>query len=382
MPRTASFQLARVLGIRIAVDASWFVVLFLFIVLLSGSFQQALGGSDLVAYAAAVAAVLLFFASVTLHELGHAVAARRQGIGVDGIDLWFFGGLMRMSRDTDSAGAELKVAVAGPAVTLAVVVLCAAGGLAVAGEREFRDALAFSEQGSAPGVLILAWLLEINALLFVINLLPAFPLDGGRIARAVAWWHTGSRARATRFAAGLGRLFSLAIIGLGIAALFGPGGLINGLWLIVFGLFIGQAARGAIVQSALGERIEGVRVSDVMDDQPVTVPADLPAGRTLEEFFLRYGWDWFPVVEPGGALRGLLHRPAAEAAAPERLAGDLVAPGEPDTRVRADEPLEVLLGSEPLRRHGALMAVDADGRLAGVVTARQVARVLRERLGP
>src|SRR5256885_10510976 len=131
--RTGSIQLARVFGIRIGVDVSWFIVLFFFIFILSGSFRTTLDSSDSVAYATAVASALLFFVSLVLHELGHALVARRLGIDVLGIDLWFFGGIAKMSRDTESPGAEFKVAVAGPIVTLFVVALCVGIGSAGAG---------------------------------------------------------------------------------------------------------------------------------------------------------------------------------------------------------------------------------------------------------
>src|SRR2546423_1621610 len=131
--RSGSIQLARVFGIRIGVDVSWFIVLFFFIFILSGSFRTTLDSTDSVAYATAVASALLFFVSLVLHELGHALVARRLGIDVLGIDLWFFGGIAKMSRDTESPGAEFKVAVAGPIVTLFVVALCVGIGSAGGG---------------------------------------------------------------------------------------------------------------------------------------------------------------------------------------------------------------------------------------------------------
>src|SRR3712207_1985533 len=137
---SGSLQLARVFGIRIGVHNSWFLVLFLFIFLLSGNFRRRLGDDGTLAYLAAVTAALGFFGSIVLHELGHAMAARRTGIGVSGIDLFFFGGLMKMTRDTDSPRAEFWVAVAGPIVTLAIVLAGTAAGVAIAGSFEaFAD---------------------------------------------------------------------------------------------------------------------------------------------------------------------------------------------------------------------------------------------------
>src|SRR5215213_5211227 len=135
-----SLQLARVLGIRVGVNVSWFIVLFLFIYLFQGSFEDTLGTSDTGAFAVAVAAAVLFFGSILLHELGHALAARREGIAVTGIELFLFGGVMKMSRDTSSPGAEFRVAAAGPAVTLAIVVLASLAAIALFGVDSFVEA--------------------------------------------------------------------------------------------------------------------------------------------------------------------------------------------------------------------------------------------------
>jgi CBS-domain-containing membrane protein len=158
---------------------------------------------------------------------------------------------------------------------------------------------------------------------------------------------------------------------------------IGGLWAIVLGYLLGSSARAAIAQSAFTERLKGVTVADIMDSDPVTIAADLPAAKAWEDYFLRYqGWPWFAVVEADGRYAGLAHRAAVEHAAvgeggtmPVR---DVAAGGE--DRVRDDAPLEALLGSEALRSVGALMAVDAEGRLRGVVTVEQVTRALRARL--
>src|SRR3954454_23188263 len=134
-----SIQLMRVFGIRIGVNPSWFLVLFIFIFWLSGSFRATLNSSDTTAYLAAVAAALLFFFSLILHELGHAVVAKRNGIEIAGIDLWFFGGVARMSRDTDSPGVEFRVSAAGPAVTALIVVVLYGVGAAIAGPSRIVD---------------------------------------------------------------------------------------------------------------------------------------------------------------------------------------------------------------------------------------------------
>jgi Zn-dependent protease len=381
-----SMQLARILGIRIGVNASWFLVLFVFVFLLTDSFSASLGGNRTAGYLTAIAASLLFFASIVLHELGHALAARRDGIAVAGIDLFFFGGLMRMSRDTDSPGSEFRVAVAGPLVTVAIVLAGAAAGVLITGSFDaFLDiATLDGDSRASVGELLVSFLVSMNAILLLLNLVPAFPLDGGRIARAVAWKLTGSRVRATRISALLGQGFSLLLIGYGVL-LAVEGAVVNGLWLVVLGWLLGQAARGAVSQAAFSERLRGVAVSDVMEDDPVVIDAATPVDRAWEDFFLRYhGWEWFAVAAADGRPVGIAHRAAVESAAreeaPEMTIDAVMAPVGADGVVRCDESLEQLVGSVELRRRGALLAVDEEGRLRGVVTPARVTRALGAQL--
>jgi len=378
-----SFQLARVLGIRVGVNASWFVALFLFIYLFQGNFEKILGGSSTQAFAVAVAAALLFFASILLHEFGHALAARREGIEVTGIELFLFGGVMKMSRDTDSPGSEFRVAAAGPAVTLAIAVVV--GGLAtlLVGWTRLEDAVRLTGPPEGIPLVLASTVVGFNVVLLVFNLIPAFPLDGGRIARATAWRLTGDRGRATRFSGRLGQGFAVLLIGYGLYRV--TGGDTWGLWWVLLGWLLGSAARSAIAQSAFSDRLEGITVADLMDAEPVTIPAALPADRAYEDYFLRYqGWEWFAVVEGDGRYVGVAHREPvrqiAEAGGPPRPVRELVIPTGEEGKVQADTPLEALLGSEPLRRLGALMAVDRDGRLRGVVTLEQVSRALQAHL--
>ena len=374
-------------GIRIGVDYSWFFVLFLIILWLSGFYRDVLSASDgaTAPYLLAVVSALLFFTSILLHELGHAFVALRNGIGISEITLWMFGGVARMDRDSDSAATEFKVAIGGPLVTLAIVVVSIAIGVAAAGSQAFWDAMRFDENTDASGVLtMLAWLASINFLVLVFNLIPAYPLDGGRVARAIAWWRTGDRNKATRFAATLGQGFSYLLIAFGVYLLI-QGDLIGGVWLGVIGFILGQSARAARVQTQVSSRIGAVTVADVMDSEPVAIPDELSIERALDEYFLRYRWPWFPVVDAAQRFRGLLQRGAADAVPEGRRSyarvSELVE-GDPDPgmRVRDDDPLESLLGNENLRRFGALAAVDADGRLSGVITLDQVGRALRTAL--
>jgi Zn-dependent protease len=377
-----SIQLARVFGIRIGVDPSWFFVLFLIIWSLSGYYGDLFPGDDTKSFGLAVVSALLFFLSILLHELGHAVVAMRNGIGISGIDLWMFGGVAKMEGDTNSPGVEFKVAVAGPVVTLLIVAVCFGIGSAISSPDEVLRGSRFETGAFAGSVAVLSYLASINALVLVFNLIPGFPLDGGRIARAIAWWRTGDRTRATRFAARLGRGFGFLMIA-GGAAWFIAGNVIGGIWLVFIGFFLSQAARSAELQTVLTSRLEGVRVADVMDVEPVAIPEDMPLDRALDEYFLRYRWPWFPVVDSLGRLTGLVSRETVEgipeAVRPGRTVASVMASDVPDSglRVRQEAPLESLLGLEGLQRLGAIMAVDGEGVLRGIVTIDQVRRALR-----
>ena len=376
----SSLQLFKISGIRVGVHPSWYFILFLSIWWLQDSFESAIVHSGQ-GFVAAVIAAFLFFGSIVLHELGHAFAARREGIGVGGIDLFFFGGFMRAMRDSETPGEEFRVAAAGPAVTLALTMIFGAIGYALLGGA-FGDAATFQIASGSMLEVIVAFTALANAALFILNMVPAFPLDGGRIARSVAWKISGDRNKATKLAAYMGQAFAGLMIGWGIYRLVGAGDPADGLWWVVLGWMLGGAARAAVVQSNFATRIEGITAGDIMDSEPVVIPAGLAVERAYDEFFLRYqGWPWFAVVEEDGHFAGLAHRAAVEHAAlkedPTLPVRDVVAHSAP---VRIDTPLESLIGNEPLRSLGALMAVDAEGHLRGVVTLEQVTRALQTRL--
>lgn len=380
-----SMQLARVFGIRIGASPGWFIFLFLMIWWLSALFADALpDASNTTTYVTAVAGALLFFLSIALHELGHAVVARRNGIEVLGIDLWVFGGLAKLSRDSQSPGEEFRIAAAGPAVTLLITVLAVVG-VALLSHPDWSVNLFAEADDTTPVLALLSWLALVNAGLLVFNLVPGFPLDGGRIARAIAWRVTGDRHRATRFAGRLGQVFAYILIGIGLF-LLASGDAIDGIWLAILGWFLSQGARGAVVSSQFAERIEGVTAADLMDDEPVAVPRETTALAAQDEFFLRYHLPWFPVVDAAGLLVGLLRQERVDVAVagghPTLTADDLLEGGEGDeASVARDTPLEILLSSEPLRRFGALAVVDGDGRLCGVLTLERVRRALAASVG-
>jgi Zn-dependent protease len=381
MYRRTNFQLARIFGIRVGVSASWFVVLFVLIYWLSQDyFPEVMSGSQSTAYVVAVAGALGYFASLILHELGHALVARRLGIPIAGIDLWFFGGLSQMRREPQSAGEEFMIAAAGPAVTLVLFGLCLGAVYLLASSGTVSDvALTRAGVKTTPVLALIGWLGFINAALLVFNIVPAFPLDGGRIVRALIWWRTGDRNRATHATGRSGQAFALALGAFGLWSLAGLGSSL-GLITMLLAFFLYQAASGAVVQGALGKRIQHITVGDIMDREPVTIPAEVTLLDAQEQFFLRYRWPWFAVVDPARHFLGVVRQQRVDSEiAAGRPALPVIDVLEEDMPVRIGEeaPLESLLGSEGLGRLGAMVAVDKDGVLQGVVTLAQVRQALR-----
>ncbi len=379
--------LFHVRGIRIEVDWSWFFVLFLFIIWQSQYYGDVLGesGSASTPFLLAIASAFGFFGSIVLHELGHAMVALRNGIGIASIRLWIFGGMARMDRETDSPATEFKVAIAGPLVTLAIGVVLVLVEIVAAGSQGLEDSVPLGSIPETSGVLaMLGWLAFINFLVLVFNLLPAFPMDGGRVVRAIAWWRSGDRTSATRFAAGLGRVFAYLFIGGGLLLIF-IGEIFGGVWLALIGMVISGSARAATAQTAITGRISKLLVSDVMDREPVTISDQLSVEQALDEYFLRYRWPWFPVVDAAHRFLGLVVRDKAdevpETSRTTSLVADVLERDDGTFQVRDDAPLDTLLSNRSLRRFGAVFAVDADGRLSGVITAEQVGRALRDAAG-
>jgi Zn-dependent protease len=386
MRRQGSIKLFDLFGIRVGVDRSWFLILFLMIFWLSGYFRDALHSSDIVAYATTVVTVLVLFGSLIVHEFGHALVARRQGIEIRRIDLFLFGGLTQMGRDAATPAEEFKIAAAGPLATLGFVLVCLGLDLVLVGPHRLVHAAELDGTVAiTPVLLSLSWLLFWNVLLLAFNLIPAFPLDGGRIARAVVWRLSGNKTRGTQVAARLGEGFALILGGLGLWLLLSYRSF-SGLWLIAISFLLYQSARGALAQTALSEQIAGVTVSDVMDPQPVAIPAGTSVSQALEEYFMRYGWAWFPVIEDDGRLLGIARRERLDATHSQGE-GWLTVGAVLDTELGSswsiDEhrPLTEVLSSDSFARLGAVMAVDGDGVLRGVVTVDRVRRALQAVLG-
>jgi Zn-dependent protease/CBS domain-containing protein len=288
---SGNISLGRIGGVEVRINWSWLVIFALIVwTLADGVFPSTNPGlSGNTHLAMAIVAALLFVVSILLHELGHAWEARREGLEVDGITLWLFGGVSQFKGGFPSAGAEFRIAIAGPLVSLVLGVVFVL--IAIAGLPSAVDGVA-------------AWLGYINLALLVFNLIPALPLDGGRVLRAALWQSKGDLGWATRVGTDIGRVFGYLFIGLGLAMFIFQGSF-SGAWLAFIGWFLLQAATAEARYIATEAALHGLRVRDLMVRDPVTVDGDLSVGQFMDEVARSRRFTTYPVVD-GGRPIGLL----------------------------------------------------------------------------
>jgi Zn-dependent protease/CBS domain-containing protein len=359
-------------GVQIRINWSLLVVFVLIVWSLAATVfpSQNPELSDGVHLAMGVVAALLFFASVLLHELGHAWQARREGIEIEGITLWLFGGVAQFKGGFPSPGAEFRVAIAGPLVTLVL----GAGFVA----------LAIAPLPSAVDG-VSAWLGYINLSLLVFNLIPALPLDGGRVLRAALWRARGELGWATRIAADVGRGFGYLFIALGVA-MFILQGSFGGAWLAFIGWFLLQAATAEARYVATEQALAGLQVADLMVRHPVTVDPDLTVGRFMDEVARSRRFTTYPVVDRSGRPLGLLAF-GSVAAIPRsewdgrRVRESMIPLDHVPQLAEGTRAVDALadLSSRPDANRG--LVVD-DGHLAGLLSITDLARALEARRPP
>ena len=364
-----TFRLGSIAGIRIGVNWSWLVVFALITWTLAASVfpDQNPGQSDGTYLAMAVVAAVLFFFSLLLHELGHAVVARREGMEIEGITLWLFGGVAKFRGMFPSAGAEFRIAIAGPLVSLAIGVLF----VAVAGVSNLPT--------EVDGVA--AWLGFINLMLLAFNLLPALPLDGGRVLRAALWSARDDFAWATRVAASIGRGFGYVLIGLGLAQVIFLSSF-AGVWLAFLGWFLLGAAAAEARYLGTRQALGGARVRDVMVRDPVTVRQDSSIGEFMDDVVWNERHTTYPVVDNGRALGLVPFRCVAEVPRrewDERTLEDCMLKRDEVPAFTEDEELVDALEELSQSRVGRGLVLDGD-RLVGLLSMTDFARALE--VGP
>ncbi len=364
----ASFRLGRVAGVPVAVNWSVLVIFALIAAgLAAGQFPRAYPGHQTWAYVVAgLGAAVAFMLGLLAHEVSHAILAKRNGVRVRGITLWLFGGVAELEGEADTPGSELRIAGIGPLVSLVIGGVFT--GIAALMRAAGQDNLAVGS---------FAWLGGINLALAVFNVLPAAPLDGGRLLRAGLWKWRGDRTWAAVVAARAGRALGWALIAFGLVE-FLLGAAVGGLWLALIGWFLIGAAGAEQRQAEVGEVLTGVRVSDVMSTDPQTVPADIPVAKFIDRYLFGYRHTAYPLVEDGRPV-GLVSLDRVRQVRPdqrERTALREVAcgPGEL-TITNPQEPLTELLPRLNQCADGRALVV-VEGRLIGMVSPSDVSRAM------
>ncbi len=372
-------RLFEVFSFKVSIDLSWLVLAVLIVWGLAvGYFPHLAPGLPAAAYwSMGLAGFLGLAASIVAHELAHALVARRYDMPIRGITLFLFGGVAEMDDEPSSPRGEALMAIAGPAMSLALALLCwGAAWLALhPGLLPPEAALA------AP---ILSYLALINGLLVAFNLVPAFPLDGGRVLRAVLWSWRGDILWATRVAGRAGGALALALMAAGLWQIV-AGHLLGGAWWILIGLFVRAAARASVAQQLQRAAFRGARVGQFMESEPLAVPPQITVERLAADYFEPYGLASLPVVEDGRLVGRVRHARLRELPAetwPRRSVREVMEPCPEEATITADATAG--LAHARMRRTGRrhLLVVE-DGALVGLVRLTRLLNVLalRRRLG-
>lgn len=360
--------LFKIRGIQIRVDYSWFFIFLLVLWSLSmGYFPQMAPQQSVAAYwLAGFIATLLFFICLLTHELAHSLVAIRLGTHIPAITLFIFGGMAHLSEDPRDPKTELKIAAMGPFTSLLLAGIF--WGLGVIFQSQLTD---LSRH-------ILGYLAWINLALAVFNLIPGFPLDGGRMFRAWWWWRTGSIQQATKIASNIGKGFAVCLIIVGALEIF-SGFLLGGIWLIFIGMFLRGLAQAGYQQLLLKRSLAAARVKEMMIEDIVTIPSESRLKDAIQNFFLRYGYRGFPVIRNGSpvgliSLRQIVGIPETERE--RKTVDEVMIPAATSNQIAPDTTLEEALQKMTQENLGRLLVMDDGKKMAGMITRTGLLRYL------
>lgn len=368
------FELFRLFGIPLRIDLSWFIIALLVSWSLAENYfpSIAVGLSPRVYWTMGVVGALGLFTSVVLHELAHALVARSQGLSIHGITLFIFGGVAELESEPPSAKAEFLVAIAGP---IASVLIAAACFLLIGVPWELP--------GAPVAVGILTYLAFINRMLVLFNMIPAFPLDGGRVLRSALWQWKGDLTWATAVTSRIGSGFGIALMVMGGLQLLMGGSGIGGMWYILIGMFLRNAARGSYQHLQLRRALEGQPVSRFIRSGLLAVPRSLSVAELVDRYFDRYPLESLPVVE-GTTLTGCVSTEQVQALSPEEwersTVGAIAAPCPEQSLIAPDADAMAALTRMSRDRNPYLMVVEG-GQLLGVVALQDLLQFLSSEAG-
>ena len=360
--------LFKLFGFSVSIDASWVVILFLVIWLLAKelfpNFFPEL--SDLSYWLMGLAGAIGLFVSIIIHEFSHSLIARKYGLEIRGITLFIFGGIAEMKGEPSSPKAEFFMAIAGPIASFMLSILF--GALYLIGE---------SLGLSVPVMGILGYLSGINMMLVLFNMIPAFPTDGGRILRSVLWWIKGDIYWATRLASRISLMFAMTIMFIGFLNLLG-GNFIGGLWWILIGYFIFNAAGASYQQLLMDRSFGGKTVRYFMNPNPVTVPSHITLQEFVDKYVYHYHYKMFPVVD-GHRVAGVITTKALKTVPNEEWShlqvGGLIQPQSPDNSVGPDTPVKEALSKMSGSGLSRLLVFEHE-KMVGIVTLKDLLEFL------
>src|SRR6202022_3208581 len=367
-----NLSLGRIAGIHVGLNWSLLVVAALIAwSIATGILPSAVPGQTSSAYwTAGLVSAFVYLACLLAHELAHSIVAVRRGVRVEGITLWLFGGVSRFSSESTSPGAQAWITFVGPLTSLLLGVAFLLASAAIGGG------------ANNPGLLAatLFWLGFINLLLGVFNLLPAFPLDGGRILQSLIWARTGDRLRATRIAARIGMAFALLFIAYGLITFFVPGNFLTAVWSVFLGWFLLSAARAEEAGGLIRQALSGIRVAEVMTPDPVQAPDNITVEDALHGYILASRHSTFPTHDPTGQLSGLLTLTALKNVAPTArtttVIKEIICPLDRVSKVSPADPATNLLDQSESCSEGRTLVVD-NGRLVGIISPSDINRMLQ-----
>jgi len=369
-----NLSLGRIAGIHVGLNWSLLVVAALIAwSIATGILPSAAPGQTSAAYwTAGVVSAFVYLASLLAHELAHSIVATGSGVKVEGITLWLFGGVSRFNSESSSPGSQALITFVGPLTSLLLGAVFILASVAVGGGA--NSALVSAS---------LAWLGYINILLGVFNLLPAFPLDGGRILQSLIWRGTGDRLRATRIAARIGMVFAYVFIAYGLITFFAAGSLIGGVWAVFLGWFLLSAARAEEAGGLIRQALSGISVAEVMTPNPMEAPDDISVDEALHGYILTSRHSTFPTHDAGGRLSGLLTMAALKNVAPDARPTtrikEIICPLERVSTASPADPATNLLNVSDGCSEGRTLVID-NGRLVGIISPSDVSRLMQRSL--
>jgi len=369
----AQIQLGTLFGIRIGLHYSWLIIAFLISLSLVGHFRvNNSDWGDAIIWGTSILTAILFFATIVIHELSHALVAKSHGLPVRSITLFALGGVAEIEKDAPDARTEFWLGIVGPITSFVIGIVCLTA-LYIFG---WKPPLV----PKTPLLSMLMWLGYINIMLAIFNMVPGFPLDGGRVLRAIAWWITGNANRATTIASRLGQLVAFGFIIFGIARFFGGAG-IGGLWIAFIGWFLLSASRESYAQVAITESLRNLRVRDVMSTDFPTVDSRSNLQTLVDEYFLRMGRRCFFVAEDG-RVAGLVTphevREVDRQRWPFKTIDEVMRPLDQLSTISPDTPVQKaleIMGSEDLNQ---LPVVEKD-EVRGIISRGHILQLLKNR---